>query len=117
MKGLATWTLFVIFVILNLMDGHSTFLVVRPDNFGREKNPFARFIMKKMGLIPGIITLKSLLILPLTLVALDFIRKDVKSYFLVFSIADLLYGLVVCNNYRIYGNMRKRKKRIISEID
>jgi hypothetical protein len=109
MKGMLAWSLLFVFVILNVLDGHSTWLVVQPDHYRREKNPFARFIMKKLGLIPGIITLKLLLLIPLALVTMDYFKDDMKGYILVFSGADLLYSLVVSNNYRIYRKMRKRK--------
>jgi len=102
MRGLFAWALLAVFIILNLLDAHSTWLVVKPGNYRREKNPLARFVMRKMGLVPGIITLKGLLLIPLTYVAIDYLKDDPKSYLLVFSIANLIYTFVVSNNYRIY---------------
>ncbi|MDY0152150.1 MAG: DUF5658 family protein [Candidatus Cloacimonas sp.] len=36
------------FLVLNVLDGHSTYLVLKPNHFSRERNPIARWVFRKL---------------------------------------------------------------------
>lgn len=99
----------VIFSFLNILDGHSTYLVVSNSSLKNEKNPIARFIFRKIGLKPGIISIKSLSIL-VVVFALIFYKSLISELLISLSIADVLYTLVVINNYKVYKKVKKRKE-------
>ena len=44
---------FVVFVILNILDGHSTWKVIQPNHLHRERNPVARWIFLQTWPAPG----------------------------------------------------------------
>jgi hypothetical protein len=100
--------LVLLFTILNVMDGHSTFLVVSNSNLRSERNPFARFLFRKLGLKTGIITLKSfsILIIPLAYIFIKDLRSELTFVLLV---ANAFYIVVVWNNYRNYRRILKHK--------
>jgi hypothetical protein len=49
------FSLYVIYVVLNIFDGITTWIILRPDHFNREMNPIARWIFIKLGIPRGII--------------------------------------------------------------
>ncbi|HNT52625.1 MAG TPA: DUF5658 family protein, partial [Candidatus Syntrophosphaera sp.] len=55
--------LFCVFVLLNVLDGHSTWMVLRPNRYHRERNPVARWVFRKLGLPRGIVIFKFVLLL------------------------------------------------------
>ncbi|MDD4147393.1 MAG: DUF5658 family protein, partial [Candidatus Cloacimonetes bacterium] len=56
------WPLLAAFVLLNGFDAHSTYLVMWPHYYYRERNPVARWAFRKMGLPRGIIIFKLVLL-------------------------------------------------------
>jgi len=48
-------SLYLVMVLLNLLDGLSTWLFVKPDHYQREANPLARWIFLRLGITRGII--------------------------------------------------------------
>jgi len=100
----------ILFFILNILDAHSTWLVTKPNNFGRERNPLARFFLKKFGVGKGILIFKGVL---LTIVGLIIKRVTAHDYFglnLVMIIGNSLFTYVVINNYKINNRISKRRK-------
>jgi hypothetical protein len=100
-----------IFSILNILDGHSTFLVVINSNLKSERNPFARFLFRKLGLKTGIILLKSFSIL-IILLAYIWIRDLRYELNIILTIANVFYLFVVFNNYRNYRNIQKYHQKM-----
>ena len=47
--------LYSILVALNLLDGFSTWLVLKPNHYHRERNPVARWMFIKLGLTRGLV--------------------------------------------------------------
>ena len=47
--------LYLVLMVLNLTDGITTWIFVRPDHYDREANPVARWIFKRLGISLGII--------------------------------------------------------------
>ncbi len=96
----------ITFLLLNILDGHSTFLVLKPHHFHREKNPVARWIFKKLGIPRGIIIFKTLLLVILILAISYYAAWDALTINVTLCVADLVFLLVVLHNYRVYRRMR-----------
>lgn len=107
-KPLLTLLLSAIFLVLNVLDGHSTYLVIRPANYQRERNPIARFIFRKLKVPAGIIIFKSV-ILAIVIPAIAYYAAwDAFTINIVMTVADLLFLWVVHHNYRIYRTQISR---------
>jgi len=98
--------LLIILIILNILDGISTFLVIRKSSIRAEKNPLARFVFRKMGVTKGIIAIKSIII-PLLVLLLYDIKHDPDEVITALFIADLIYSYTVVNNYRVHHKLKK----------
>ncbi len=104
------WSLLSLFVLLNLLDGHSTYLVMRPDHYRRERNPVARWFFKKIGIPNGIIIFKAAL-LGILIPAMGFYAgHDRFTINIVLTVSDLVFILVVIHNYRIYNKLNRGRK-------
>jgi len=97
-----TLILSIIFLLLNILDGHSTYLVVKPDKYQREKNPLARWVFKKLKIPAGIIIFKTVLIAVLILAIAYYAAWEPLTVNIALLIADLLFLFVVLHNYRLY---------------
>lgn len=107
-SGITFIILLVIFLILNGFDIDSTIRVVRLSSMRSEKNPVARFIFRKFGLIKGVIILKSIIIFLIPLMIWVFFT-DAYGINLTLLIADIFYMIVVINNYWNYKKVKKIK--------
>lgn len=105
-KPFLSLLLTLVFIILNILDGHSTFLVLKPHHYHREKNPVARWIFKKLGIPRGIIIFKTLLLVVLILAISYYAAWDALTINVTLLVADLVFLLVVLHNYRVYRRMR-----------
>jgi hypothetical protein len=105
---LLSQVLAVIFVILNVLDGHSTYIVLRPNHFARERNPVAKWVFKKLGILRGIIIWKALLLS--VLMYLMFTEYLTEPYFLniLLITANIFFTWVVIHNYRVYRKLRTK---------
>lgn len=100
------WWLLGLFIALNFLDAHSTWIVMRPHHFGRERNPVARWVFKKLGIPRGIIIFKAAL-LAILIPAMGFYAgNDSFTINIVLLVFCLIFALVVGNNYRIYRRLR-----------
>ena len=100
--------LLIIFIILNILDAHSTWLVVNPHHYSRERNIFARFFFKKFGIVKGIILFKSLLIIFLAIIIAFYVLPEYLTLNVSILIGDIIFTFVVLNNYRIYRKISSR---------
>ena len=98
----------LIFIILNILDAHSTWLVIRPNHYRREKNPVARWVFKKLGLPRGIIIFKIAIFAILIPAGVYYAVLEPLTLNIVLIVANIVFGLVVHNNYRIYRRMARR---------
>jgi len=106
-KPLLCLALTLIFCILNILDGHSTFLVLKPHHYHREKNPLARWIFRKLGIPRGIIIFKTLLLTILILAISYYTAWDPLTINIAMLVADILFLLVVLHNYRVYRRIKR----------
>ncbi|HOZ00442.1 MAG TPA: DUF5658 family protein [Candidatus Syntrophosphaera sp.] len=101
--------LFAAFVLLNVLDGHSTWMVLRPDHYRRERNPVARWIFRKFGLPRGIVIFKFVLLLVLGALFAFYAASDTFTLNIVLLVADIVFLVVVLHNYKVYRRMAPRR--------
>ncbi len=100
---------FGIFVILNILDGHSTWKVIQPDHFHRERNPIARWAFRKLGLPRGIVIFKALLLLILGGAFSIYAKEEPRTLNVTLGIANLVFLAVVIHNYRVYKKVKSQR--------
>ncbi len=99
------------FIALNILDIHSTFLVVTNTSIRSEKNPIARFFLKRLGVKRGLITLKMIL-LPVIVLMAWYYPHSRKEIIGVLLLSNFLYLAVVANNYRIFRRIVHRRRAL-----
>jgi len=104
-QPLLTLLLMAPFLVLNVLDGHSTYLVLRPQHYHREKNPIARWIFRKLKLPTGIIVFKTVILAVVIPAVCYYAAWDASTINLTMFIADLLFLWVVQHNYRVYKKL------------
>ncbi len=97
--------LVAVFTVLNILDGHSTYLVVSKTNANNEKNPIARIIFRILGPLVGIIVLKSILI-PIVFLMFYYFRLNPGQMNLILILANIFYLLVVIHNYNVVKRIK-----------
>lgn len=94
------------FVILNILDGHSTYQVLKPHHFHRERNPIARWIFRKLRLPNGIVIFKAVLLAILIPAIAYYAVHDPFTINIVLSVSNILFLVVVLHNYRVYRKVK-----------
>ena len=101
----------LVFLVLNVLDGHSTWKVVTPDHYYREKNPLARWVLRKFGALRGIVLFKAVLLLILGGILTVYGKKETRSLNAMFGVANLLFLGVVINNYRVHKKINSKRSK------
>lgn len=101
------WSLLGLFVLLNGLDGHSTYLVLRPDHYKRERNPIARLFFRMIGIPKGIIIFKVVLLAILIPTMIFYARDDAFTINIILLVSNVVFALVVRHNYRLYKKIKK----------
>ena len=94
------------FVILNILDGHSTYQVLKPHHYHRERNPIARWIFRKLRLPNGIVIFKAVLLAILIPAIAYYAAHDPFTINIVLSVSNILFLVVVLHNYRVYRKVK-----------
>ena len=97
----------MIFILLNVLDAHSTWLVIRPNNYSGERNPVARWVFRKLGIPQGIVIFKAGLLAILIPCMFYYSAYEVFTMNIVLIVADILFLWVVLHNYK---HFRQRVK-------
>ncbi len=108
MRFVSLIILAAVFLIENILDAHSTYLVVNNTSLRSEKNPIARILFKTFGIIKGMIILKSIIVIVLILIFFVYPLTNHELH-IILSISILVYLAVVLNNYRIYFRLKKHR--------
>ncbi|MBM4403672.1 MAG: hypothetical protein FJ042_04725 [Candidatus Cloacimonetes bacterium] len=96
-----------VFLLLNILDAHSTWLVTGRHNYHRERNPVARWVFRKLKLPRGIIIYKTILLSGLMVAFGFYAAWDAFTLNIVLLIANLIFLAVVLNNYRIARRIKR----------
>jgi len=107
----------LIYIVLNILDGHSTFNVVKLSSYKSEKNPIARLFIKKLGALWGIITIKLVSLFVVLIMLYSYNRELARQFNIVMLIADVFYTYVVIHNYRNLNKMIKRRQDFLKNFN
>jgi len=89
------------FLALNVLDGLSTWLVMRPDHFDRERNPIARTVFRALKPPASIIFFKATLLSALG-VFFAYWWREALTLNIALLIGNLLYIFVVRHNIKVH---------------
>ena len=92
--------LLLIFVILQILDIYTTRKILLSG--GRELNPVMNFIMLKLGVDPGLILAKVIIVVFVCSLIL-FVNID----HIIFGLVNLGYALVIINNFNVLKKLNK----------
>ncbi len=99
----------IIFLILNVLDAHSTWLVLKPNNYHRERNPIARWVFRKLRIPRAIIIFKAVLMSFLGFY-IGYWWKEALTINLGLLIGNVLFIIVVLHNYKVSRHYRKQRE-------
>jgi hypothetical protein len=102
--------LLLIFILLNVLDAHGTYLVVSHSSYRSERNPIARFLFRRLGLVPGILVLKSIIAVVIFLI-IRYYNLLKTEILIILSIANVAYSIIVTKNYKHYRKLKQRYYR------
>lgn len=91
----------VLFLLLNVFDGWTTWLVMKPDHYDRERNPIARLFFKKLKAPASIILFKVFLLSGLGLFIIHWWQESL-TLNIALLIGNLLYIFVVRHNFKVH---------------
>ncbi len=95
----------LLFVILNIMDGFSTWMVLRPDHYERERNPIARAFFRFFKLPAAIVLFKAVLLSGMG-VFISYYHNEALTINIALLIGNLLFCFVVRHNFHVYRKYR-----------
>jgi hypothetical protein len=98
---------YMVFTILNILDGYTTWHVLKPDNFHREINPVARWLFRKLGIPNGIIIVEGVWIAFYTLLLCFLASLALFLPGLLLLGGILVFAWVAGDGFRL---IRKRKQ-------
>jgi hypothetical protein len=104
----------VFFLILNGLDGYTTWLVLKPDHYERERNPVARWVFHTLK-APGAIFLFKALLLGFLGVFIAYWWNEALTLNLALLIGNLLFLYVVPHNFGVYRKYQEQEQ-MIAEI-
>lgn len=115
---LALLILYGVLVALNSLDGYSTWKVLKPHHYRRERNPLARRIFQKLGIPRGIIVAELLWIGFISLVFFLLWDKPALNGVLLvlLCIGVLAFTWVVASNFRAYRRIKEAQGSRREEI-
>ncbi len=103
--------LYALLVVLNILDGVSTWKVVQPNHWHRERNPLARWVFSRLGLLPGLILSEVLWIGGFSVVFFLLVRHPAWNTALLaaLGLGVLVFLFVVSGNFRTHRRIRNRE--------
>lgn len=105
---LAFIILYVVYFILNVFDGITTWIILKPDHYGRELNPAAKWIFIKLGIPRGIIITEAGVLALLTPLIFWLAAVNLTLVKILLGVAVLIFSWVVADGIRIIHRMKKR---------
>ncbi len=104
--------LYGVLVILNVLDGYSTLTFVKPNHYEREKNPVARRMFTRLGIVRGILLAEFLWIGFITLVFFLLWSKPAFQFVLLvlLSLGVGIFSRIVVDNFRYCQSLKRREK-------
>ncbi|MGC9361742.1 MAG: hypothetical protein ACP5F3_02330 [Candidatus Syntrophosphaera sp.] len=104
--------LYAALIGLNILDGYSTWKVVRPHHYARERNPLARWIFRGLGIPLGIIVAELFWIGLISLVFFLFWDKPGLQLplLIVLGLGVIAFAGISLNNFSVHRTIRRREQ-------
>ena len=99
-------SLFSAFLVLNYLDVLSTYKIVKKVGYKGERNPIARWLIKRYGALKGLLILKSIIIFIIPLIFWSYAESPLYLN-ITLGFIDIVYLYVVLNNFRIFKKVPK----------
>ncbi len=109
---LLLWILLPLYILLNLLDAISTWLVVKPDKYAQEINPLARWLFIRLGLFRGLLVAETLnlgIFTPLIIILAAFFPVLAT---ILLAMAVAVYAVIVVNNFRVWHRQKAKQSAI-----
>ncbi|MFO7660164.1 MAG: DUF5658 family protein [Candidatus Cloacimonadaceae bacterium] len=103
--------LYIVYFILNVFDGITTWIILKPDHFNRELNPAAKWIFIKLGIPRGIIITEAAVLAVLTPLIFWLAAVNLNLIKILLLIAVLIFTWVVADGFRIIHRMKRKGKQ------
>jgi len=104
------WLLYGSYLLLNVLDGLTTWIIIRPDKFHREANPLARWLFVKMGIPRGIIIVEGVVLSLLTLVIFWLRGHNPLLSYILLGIGDLIFMWIVVGSFGLMSKLKQREQ-------
>ena len=104
--------LLVMNVILNVLDGLTTWLIIKPDKFQREANPVARWLFIKMGIPNGIIIVEAVWISTVSLVVFWVAGRNMLLAKMLLGLGFVVFGWIVQGSFRIMKKLGQKNTAV-----
>jgi hypothetical protein len=99
----------VVFIVLNILDGWSTWLVLKPDHYERERNPVARWVFRTLKLPAAVILFKAVLLSWLG-VFIAYYWKEALTINIALLTGNLLFVYVVWHNFKVHRKYEQHSR-------
>ncbi|HPK41827.1 MAG TPA: DUF5658 family protein [Candidatus Cloacimonadota bacterium] len=96
--------LLILLLVLNYFDAFTTRRIVEAGSHRNERNPIARWLIKKYGVFKGIMIIKSIIILLLPLIFYAYVLSQRDTVYTL-VLANAIYLFVVINNINVAKKM------------
>ena len=103
--------LYLVLLVLNLTDGITTWIFVRPDHYEREANPVARWMFKKLGITFGIILAELLWLGAVSLLYGFIFQKYVVAGLVFIGAGVLVWAYIIPGNIRYCLRLSERARK------
>jgi hypothetical protein len=101
----------ILFLILNVLDGVSTWLVIRPNHYERERNPIARWVFRKLKLPGGMVFFKAVILSSMGLfTATNWMEVLTINIGLLFG--NLVFITAVWHNFKVRKKYKLRDEKL-----
>ena len=109
--GIIFWLLYGGYLLLNVLDGLTTWIIIRPDKFHREANPVARWLFIKLGIPRGIIIVEGVVQGLMTLLIFWLLGTIPWMAYTVLGVGNAIFGWIVIGSLKIIRDLRKRERK------
>ena len=101
--------LYLVLVALNLLDGFTTWKFVKPDHYGREANPIARWLFSKLRIPRGIIIVEGVTQALVTLFIFWLLARNPLLTKLLLGFGIMVFGWIVQGSFGLIKKLRERR--------
>lgn len=104
--------LYAAYAVLNILDGITTWVILRPDKFHLELNPVAKWIFIKLGIPQGIIITEMGVLSLLSLAIFFFAATHMTLMKIILSVAVIFFIWLVIDNFLIIRKLNRKRNML-----